>query len=105
MDTKGGHSRRRFIDYVGEGIAQLANYKQYFSYPANANYAKGKYGVETNSPQLILIIGNYENVDIQEIKEASRHMRDNYTIIDWDSLNVAYLAGIKKGMATKDLNI
>jgi|WetSurMetagenome_2_1015567.scaffolds.fasta_scaffold61717_1 hypothetical protein len=96
--TKGGHPRRRFIDGVSEGIAQLANYDQYFSYPVNVNHAKERYGIEIQTPQLILVIGNYENTDIQEIKEASRSIKDNYTIIDYDSLNVAYLAGIRKGI-------
>lgn len=94
--TKGEHSRRRFTVSINEGIAQLANYEQYFTFPKNIDYSKEKYGVEINSPRLILIIGNYENTDIQEIKEASRSIKDNYTIIDYDSLNVAYLAGIRK---------
>jgi len=102
--TKGEHSRRRFKDDVYEGIAQLANYEQYFSYPENAKYAKVKYGVEINSPKLILIIGNYENFDIQQLQEASRSLKDNYTVIDYDSLNVAYLARIKKDIANKNLN-
>lgn len=96
--TKGGHPRRRFIDDVSDGIAQLANYGQYFLYSANANYAKERYGIEVNLPQLILVVGNYENADIQEIKDASRSIKANYTVIDYDSLNVAYLAGIKKGI-------
>jgi hypothetical protein len=33
--TKGPRSRRRFIDYVEEGIAQLANYREYFAFEKN----------------------------------------------------------------------
>ena len=101
---KGEHSRRRFIDSVNEGIAQLSNYEQYFSFQKNADHAKQKYGVEVKSPRLILIIGNYENADIQEIQEASRSMKDNYAIIDYDSLNAAYLAKAKLSLSNIKLD-
>lgn len=94
--TTGGHARRKFIEEVNDGIAQLANYEQYFSFSVNVKYAKEKYKVEVNSPKLILIIGSYENSNIEEIKEASRQLKNNFTIMDYDSLNAAYLAGIRK---------
>jgi len=90
--TKGEHSRRRFIDDVNEGIAQLANYEQYFSFSANANYARERYSVEVKSPKLILIIGNFDNYELEEVKEASRSINENFSIIDYDSLNILYLA-------------
>jgi hypothetical protein len=96
--TRGEHSRRRFKDEVNEGISQLANYEEYFRYPKNAAFAKEKYNVEIDAPKLILVIGNFENTDIQEIQEASRHLKDNYIIMDYDSLNAAYLARFKKNM-------
>ena len=43
--TKGPRSRRRFIDYVEEGIAQLANYREYFTFAKNVEYTREKYGV------------------------------------------------------------
>jgi hypothetical protein len=94
--TKGEHRRRRFIDEVGEGIAQLANYEEYFTYPGNSDYARNKYEVEVNSPKLILVVGNYENTDIDEVREASRSIRENYIIVDYDTLNAAYLGAIHK---------
>lgn len=94
--TKGEHSRRRFVDEVGEGIAQLANYGEYFSYPANSGYAREKYRIEVNSPKFILVIGNYENADYDAIREASRSLREEYAIVDYDTLRSAYLAGMRK---------
>lgn len=89
--VKGQHSRRRFIDYVEEGIAQLANYEDYFKFKKNADYARNKYRVSVSNPKLILIIGNYENVEPSEIKEAERMLKPNYAIIDYDSLNTSFL--------------
>ena len=89
--TKGGHRRRRFIDYVDEGIAQLANYENYFQFKKNAEMALSKYGVKVNNPRLILVVGNYENASIEEIKEAIRKLKPNYQIIDYDTLNSLYL--------------
>jgi hypothetical protein len=88
---KGEHSRRRFIDYVGEGIAQLANYEEYFKFKENSDYARNKYGVVIDNPQLFLIVGNYENVDADEVKEAARMLKPNYTIMDYDTLNANFL--------------
>lgn len=96
--TRGGFSRRRFIDEVGEGIAQLANYEDYFQFESNAAFAKEKYGVEVESPELILIVGNYENANREEVQEASRSMKPNYTVLDYDSLNIAYLAKATAGL-------
>ncbi len=89
--TKGKHSRKRFIDCVAEGIAQLANYEHYFNFQENAEYARSKYGVSVYNPRLILIVGNYENADINQIKEASRMLKSNYTIMDYDTLNANFL--------------
>lgn len=89
--TKGGHSRRRFIDYVQEGLAQLANYEQYFQFKENAEYAKQEFGILVDKPRLILIVGNYENVDIEEIQEAERMLKTGYSIMDYDSMNTSFL--------------
>lgn len=95
--TKGQHSRRRFIDYIQEGIAQLANYESYFSFKKNSDFAKNKYGVVVNNPNLMLIVGNYENADIDEIKEASRMLeKHKYVIIDYDTLNANFLLRVKQ---------
>lgn len=89
--TKGKQSRRRFIDYVQEGIAQLANYEYYFGFPANVAYAIKKYQVLVESPRLLLVVGNYENADISEVREAARMLKTNYAIIDYDTLNANFL--------------
>ncbi len=92
--TKGQHRRRRFIDYVDEGTAQLANYEEYFKFKKNADWAWSRYKVKVNNPRLILIVGNYENTPRAEIEEATRKLKTNYRIIDYDTLNAFFL---KKG--------
>jgi hypothetical protein len=88
--TKGNRARRRFIDYVNEGIAQLANYEEYFTFPKNQELAWQKYQVKVRNPQLVLVVGNFENVNKEEIEEASRAIR-NITIIDYDTLMQLFL--------------
>lgn len=89
--TRGGHKRRRFIDYVNEGLAQLANYEEYFSFPKNAEAAKDKYDVQVQNPKLILIVGSYENAEPSEVKEACRKLKDNIEILDYDTLNMIFM--------------
>lgn len=93
--TKGGHKRRRFFDYVEEGIAQLANYEDYFSYKKNKEYALKEVGVIVNDPILYLIVGNYENLKQEDVREASRRLKDKYRVIDFDTLHALYLNTIK----------
>ncbi len=89
--TKGGQRRRRFIDYVYEGIAQLANYEKYFTFEGNKQLVRNKYNIEVSNPDLILVVGNYENVRPEEIEQAKRALRSNYYIIDYDTLNAMFL--------------
>lgn len=93
--TKGKRRRRRFIDYVEEGAAQLANYREYFSYPGNLDHARNKYGVEFKDPKYVLIVGNYENADPVEIQEASRKL-DNIIVFDYDTLVQLFLGSAMK---------
>jgi len=90
--TKDKHRRRRFIDYVYEGVSQLANYKDYFKFEKNKEYAESKYHVKVDQPNLYLIVGNYENAPKDEIEEASRMLPPNYLIIDYDTLNSMFLS-------------
>lgn len=83
--TKGGRKRRRFIDYVEEGVAQLVNYEEYFSYPKNAEHAKEKYGIEVKDPKLVLVVGSWENSSSEEVQQARRRFL-NIEIIDYDTL-------------------
>lgn len=89
--TKGGHRRRRFIDYVQEGISQLANYQEYFQFEKNREHAWSRHRVKVVNPKLILIVGNYENASIEELREASRTIPAHYTVIDYDSLNALFV--------------
>ncbi len=88
--TKGGNRRRRFVDAAYEGAAQLANYKEYFDHPKNADHAKEKYGIEVDNPRLILIVGNYDNTDVEEVRQAARSHKD-IEFIDYDTLCQLYL--------------
>ncbi len=83
--TKGPQRRRRFIDYVNEGIAQLCHYESYFASAANQAYAREKYGIKVKDPNLVLVVGHYENVNPQEVAEACRAIK-NITIIDYSTL-------------------
>jgi hypothetical protein len=82
--TKGGRKRRRFIDYVEEGVAQLSNYKEYFRYTKNAEHAKEKYGIEVEKPKLVLVVGSWENSQPEEVTQACRRYA-GIEIIDYDT--------------------
>ncbi|SDR36997.1 protein of unknown function [Pseudomonas grimontii] len=88
--TKASRSRRRFIDYVAEGMAQLANYREYFKYPKNAGLAKKKYGIEVNNPRLILVVGSWDNLDADEVNQACRQYT-GIDVIDYDTLSQLYI--------------
>ena len=88
--TKGRRSRRRFIDYIAEGAAQLAHYESYFTHPKNQDYAWAKYKISVNNPHLVLVVGNLENINRAHIDEAYRMLR-NFEIIDYDIILHLYL--------------
>lgn len=89
--TKGQRRRRRFIDYVEEGVAQLANYAEYFTFSKNCEYALKRYKIKVKNPNLILVVGNYDNVNKTEVEEACRRLNSNISIIDYDSLLQMFL--------------
>ncbi|TYF44173.1 hypothetical protein DJ490_26675, partial [Enterobacter hormaechei] len=91
--TKDERRRRRFIDDVDEGIAQLDNYEEYFTYDGNKKYALDKYNVSISEPRKILIIGNVENTVLIEVEQALRGRKDNL-VIDYDSLISYYVGSI-----------
>ncbi|OGI19858.1 MAG: hypothetical protein A3J06_02645 [Candidatus Moranbacteria bacterium RIFCSPLOWO2_02_FULL_48_19] len=88
--VKGPKKRRRFIDYVEEGAAQLANYRDYFQYTKNQQLAKDKYGIEVSNPKLILITGNWDNVSPKEIEEACRRY-NKISILDFDTFTHLFI--------------
>lgn len=88
--TRGERKRRRFVDYVQEGIAQLANYAEYFTFSQNCDYAFRKYGIKVEQPNLVLVVGHFDNANITEIEEARRQLKD-INIIDYDSFLQLFL--------------
>lgn len=88
--TKGPRKRRRFVDSVAEGAAQLAHYEEYFKYLANAEYASAQFGIRIRDPKCTLIVGSDENISTREVDEALRTQR-NLAIIDYDTLARLYL--------------
>ncbi|MGR7448909.1 Shedu anti-phage system protein SduA domain-containing protein [Klebsiella aerogenes] len=94
--TKGERKRRRFVDDVNEGLAQLDNYEEYFSYQENKKHAFFKYGIKTNKPKKILIIGNIENAISIEVEQALRG-RENTMVIDYDLLISYYFGTVADG--------
>lgn len=89
--TKDERRRRRFIDPVNEGLAQLANYEEYFTYKENLKHANDKYDISILEPNKVLIIGNKTNSNSDEIKEALRG-HSNISVIDYESIISLYLA-------------
>ncbi len=89
--TKGPKKRRRFIDYVNEGIAQLAHYKDYLYNKLNSNEINDKIGKNLNFNRFVLIVGTYENINEKEVTEALRAF-NNIEIIDFDSLANVFMS-------------
>ncbi|EPN4480375.1 Shedu anti-phage system protein SduA domain-containing protein [Klebsiella aerogenes] len=92
--TKGERRRRRFVDDVNEGLAQLDNYEEYFKFTQNAQHALDRFNVEVHMPRKILIIGNIENAKQDEVEQALRG-RANTLVVDYDSLVSSYIGAIK----------
>lgn len=92
--TKGERRRRRFVDDVNEGLAQLDNYEEYFKFTRNAQHALERFSVEVDMPRKILIIGNIENTKQDEVEQALRG-RINTLVVDYDSLVSSYIGAIK----------
>ncbi|HDS1709451.1 Shedu anti-phage system protein SduA domain-containing protein [Pseudomonas putida] len=95
--TKAARKRRRFIDYVEEGISQLANYREYFSYPKNAALAMEKYGVKVKDPKLVLVVGSWENVDPVEVEQACRKYGGDVQVIDYDTVCQMFIGAAVEG--------
>ncbi|MEO1536555.1 MAG: hypothetical protein AAFR73_02395 [Pseudomonadota bacterium] len=88
-----GKGRERiFLQYLEKGIAQLATYKHYFTFPKNRAFASREYGVSVAKPNLVLVVGHKENAIPQEVEVAlRRYLSDAYSIIDYDSLCALFL--------------
>ena len=88
--TTGKRNRRRFVTTIEDGIAQLAHYRDFLSIPEHAALAKEKYGATFDRPRFVLVVGNYENANMERIAEARRRFPD-LGLIDYDSLLQLYL--------------
>lgn len=89
--TTGGHRRREFVRSVSEGVAQLANYREYFCFPSHQAVLRDKHGVSIDDPRGILIVGSAENFDAEEVRQAQRMLRP-VEVLDYDTLRALYLA-------------
>lgn len=88
--TTGGHRRRRFVNAVTEGIAQLANYREFLSYDRHCRAIYDAYGITIKEPRVILLVGSADNYDPEEVRQAQR-MLQPFELIDYDSLRALYL--------------
>ncbi len=98
--TKDGRNRRRFIDYVDEGVAQLANYREYFKYKKNQDHAREKFGIHVSHPKLVLVVGSWENFDPDEVSQASRPLDKSIEFIDYDTFAQLILGGANRLLKT-----
>ena len=71
-------------------LGDLSSY-EYFSYEKNRNHAYSKYKIKVNDPKLYLVVGSYDNVNDEEVREACRSHKDDLVIIDYDTLNSFFL--------------
>ena len=65
---------------------------KYFSFPENAIAAQEKYRISVRNPKLILVVGSYDNAPFSEVSQASRQLRPNIEIIDYDTLNAMFIS-------------
>ena len=56
--------------------------------PKHIQHVENQYGVKVGSVRLVLLIGSQENYDRQEVREASRSLRD-FELIDYDTLRAS----------------
>jgi hypothetical protein len=85
--TRGKRNRRGFVSYVGDGIQQLANYREYFEFPANREYAEAKYGIRVRDPNLTLVVGNMETANHDEVRQAMRqYIGTRINVVDFDTV-------------------
>jgi hypothetical protein len=84
-------ARRKFIYTVNDGISQLFNYADYFNFTANRQAAALTLGEVVSNPQLALVVGSSENVNITEVDEAKRSYKA-IDVVDYDTLIRLFLA-------------
>lgn len=88
--TAGEHKRRRFTYPLADGIAQLFNYADYFTYQKNCQEALAVLGDCPIEPQLVLVVGSSENFDLAAVEQAKRSHKP-VEILDYDTLMQLFL--------------
>jgi len=81
--VKGRPSRRRFGVDVSDLIAQLSGYRKYFGAKANQDWALEHYGVRTNKPRLIRIVGNYDTCSRGDVDDVLEQYRDDLVLLSY----------------------
>ena len=72
------------------------NYRFYFSFEKNQEFALEKYGTEIEKPNLTFVIGSVENVDHTQVIEALRvHEGIKINIIDYDTIVSTYFSPVQ----------
>lgn len=77
--------RRRFTADVGEAIAQVSEYREYFDDENNQKEVKGKYDLSVFKPEIMILIGQASNIkreDLIKINDRYRHAK----IITYDDI-------------------
>lgn len=83
--TVRSRKRRGFSHTVEDGFSQLVNYREYFTFKSNAEYARNQFGVTVNNPNLYLVIGNRENFIHEKVEQAMRRNQGTgIRIVDFD---------------------
>lgn len=89
--TRSDRRRRRFVDSVEDGIAQLAHYREFFEVPEHQALVRAEHGLEIAGARYALVVGNYENTTPEEVAEASRRL-GSFDLLDYDTLLQLYVA-------------
>jgi hypothetical protein len=99
--TKGERRRRRFIDYVEEGVSQLANYREYFCYEQNASHAKENLAFKSKIPILCWL---WEATRIAIPIRLYKLVENITTCISWTTIHfVRHISGIRLRMSERFL--
>jgi hypothetical protein len=78
--------RKRFVDTIADGIAQLQDYSDYFAIDANRKYAEQRLGERIADPNLVLVVGTSENVNLAEAQKLALRSSPPPLIMDYDTL-------------------
>jgi hypothetical protein len=63
----GSEERKRFTSEVSKAIAQVHEYREYFDEANNRRDVKKKYGLSVYKPDISVLIGSSQNVDVEDL--------------------------------------